>query len=403
MRTWIILALILALAAFLRLWQLDVIPPSAFRDVTINGNDALNALQTGHFKVFYPNNTGREGLFINLVAVSFFIFGAKLWAIRVVAAVCGILTVLGTYLVAKDLVKDKSVALLSSFFLAVSFWHILISRVGFRVIMVPFILTFAVYFLLKAFRKNNLFYFIVAGILWGLGFYTYIAFRLSVLLLVAILILKRNLRSSVVFLATTFLVALPIGLYFLHNPQDFISRTSDISVFSQVSPIGVFISSLISHLAMFNFLGDGNWRHNYAGSPMLYWPVGLLFLGGIVLTIQRFKKAIIEHSILFVWFFAMLLPGALTYSGIPHSLRVLGVIPVVYIFAGIGGIELYRWLVHPRRRKKLIIAICLILLVLIALAGFNQYFFVWAKDPHVGKAYTLVWEQVIQVVPGHLG
>jgi hypothetical protein len=55
-------ALILAYAAFLRLHALTTTPPGLYRDEAMNGNNALAALETHRFAVFYPENNGREGL-----------------------------------------------------------------------------------------------------------------------------------------------------------------------------------------------------------------------------------------------------------------------------------------------------------------------------------------------------
>jgi len=40
----------------------------------------------------------------------------------------------------------------------------------------------------------------------------------------------------------------------------------------------------------------------------------------------------------------MLLPGSLTYEGMPHSLRVIGTIPACYLLAAYGGDISYGWL-----------------------------------------------------------
>ena len=163
---WIFLLVILVTAVFVRLWQLDLIPPGLYPDVAINGNDALEILKTGNFKVFYPENNGREGLFMWLIAASFSIFGVSIWSIKIVAAIIGILTVLGLYLLVKEIfettnnqrstINKEAVALLSSFFLAISFWHINFSRIGFRAILLPFILVFSFYFLFRGFRTQRL-------------------------------------------------------------------------------------------------------------------------------------------------------------------------------------------------------------------------------------------------------
>ena len=84
-----------------------------------------------------------------------------------------------------------------------------------------------------------------------------------------------------------FITALPIGIHFLQNPGDFVARAGGVSVFVQPNPLLAFGESLVKHLGMFNFYGDPNWRHNFAGSPMLPWPLGILFLIGIIFAIKE--------------------------------------------------------------------------------------------------------------------
>jgi 4-amino-4-deoxy-L-arabinose transferase-like glycosyltransferase len=57
-KTFLFLLVILAIAAFFRLWQLDSIPPSLWPDEAINANTAVNILDSKTFQVFYPENHG---------------------------------------------------------------------------------------------------------------------------------------------------------------------------------------------------------------------------------------------------------------------------------------------------------------------------------------------------------
>lgn len=87
----------------------------------------------------------------------------------------------------------------------------------------------------------------------------------------------------------------------------------------------------------------------------------------------------------------MLLPGILTHEGIPHALRIIGVIPVVYIFAGLGSYWLFEKLKIFYKTKKQIIAFCLLISVFfftLGYASFNKYFFQWAKTPEVEGAFS---------------
>ena len=409
------LLIILAVATFFRLWQLNSIPPGLYPDVAMNGNDAIETLNTYNLKVFYPDNNGREGLFMWLITLSFLTFGISIWSIKIVAAIIGILTVLGLYLLTKELFSksaentSRSVGLLASFFLAISFWHVNYSRLGFRAILLPFVLVFGFYFLFKGFRTKKLLLLVIAGIFFGLGFYTYISYRFIVLLLPLVLICwwfiyqRQNLQrkflfSIFYFLFSIFLVALPIGIYFIKNPQDFIGRATPISIFAAENPLIEFGKSLILHLGMFNIYGDHNWRHNYATSPELFWPIGILFLIGVILSFREiFRKSAYQEKnyqslfvfyFLFSFFFIMLLPGILTYEGIPHSLRVIGVIPPVFIFLGFGAWKIYEFLNKNIKNKKLLIFSCFFFLLALAASEFNKYFVLWANNEKVKEAYN---------------
>ena len=83
---------------FFRFWHITDTPPGLYPDEAMNGNNAAQALETGAFRVFYAENNGREGLFINLQAISLWLFGHEPWALRVVSAILGTITVLGIYL-----------------------------------------------------------------------------------------------------------------------------------------------------------------------------------------------------------------------------------------------------------------------------------------------------------------
>ena len=184
-KIYLVFVLIIILAIFFRFWQINKAPLGLYPDEAINANDAI----TSPGKVFYPENNGREGLFINLVYLFFSLFGISITTLRIVPAIFGSLTVLGTFLLTKELFfnhqKRDLIALLSSFFLAVSFWHINFSRIAFRAVLLPFCLVFTFYFLLRAKRvfnqnkKTGLLFASIGGMFYGLGFYTYIPVRLS--------------------------------------------------------------------------------------------------------------------------------------------------------------------------------------------------------------------------------
>ncbi len=401
-----LLVLVMIIASFLRLYHITTVTPGLYPDEAMNGNNALQAIQTGDYKVFYPENNGREGLFINIQALFLKFFGVnEPWVLRLPSAIFGILTVLGIYFLAKELFSAR-VGLLSAFFTATSFWHINFSHIGFRAIASIFFLTWALYFLIKAIRSANTTYYIlpttyslIGGVLFGLGFYTYISYRVAPLLLLLFIPFFRKDKGfgkiMAIFLLATFFTALPIGIYYLQNPADFMGRTTQVSVFSSASPLNDLAMNTVKTLGMFNFAGDWNWRHNYSGNPELFWPVGLLFIIGIIVGIWKTMKIKIQEGVekrfsfllVFLWFFLAMLPVVISNEGLPHALRSILMIPPVMILCGIGGVAVYDWL-KKRIPEYWLRAVVAFFAAFIVSNAYYSYFIAWANNPNVQGAFA---------------
>src|SRR4030042_1165553 len=132
-----ILILVL-IAAFFRFYRLNELPIGLWRDEAANGLEALRVLE-GDLDIFYGT---QEPLFIYLVAISIALLGRTPLAIRMVAAVAGTATIPVTYLLVKELLRSthrraRTVAFLTSLWLAPSYWHLNFSPLGFRGGLLP--------------------------------------------------------------------------------------------------------------------------------------------------------------------------------------------------------------------------------------------------------------------------
>lgn len=412
----LILLLVLIIATFFRFWKLAEIPPGLYPDEAMNGNNALTALKTDQFKLFYPENNGREGLFINIQAASIALFGNQAWALRLVSGVFGILTVLGLFFLAKELFRKKSaatgerIALFAAFLLSVSFWHVNFSRIGFRAIMIPFCLVWCFALIFIALRTKKIVPAVISGIFFGLGFHSYIAFRFAPLIALIPIFFSRYFEANpenknnksrwkilAIWLVVTFIIALPIGLYFLKNPGDFFGRTGQVSAFQQTNPIFSLLKGVGKTLLMFNVAGDCNWRHNLACWPQLEPLTGLSFLLGIGWLIKNLVKKTSEKFIyLFIlaWLFTMSLPSILTSEGLPHALRSIGLIPVVFILAGLGLNLIWEWLERKFENRTTAHFIVFILLGAIMIFEGWRYFNLWAKNSNVQAAFNQSFTQI---------
>ena len=368
-REWFVLALILVVAAGFRFWALDSAPPGLYPDEAMNGNNALEVLHSGNPDVFYPQNNGREGLYANLQAISISLFGNTPFALRVVSALMGLLTVLGTYLLTRRLFDNWGIAALAAFLMAIGFWHVNFSRIGFRAIMAPMFGVWSFYYLAQALRTGRHWHWLLAGALLGLGMHTYIAFRIMPVVALLVLLVywqavrrdfsghkytetRNRLARGLVWALVAFaLVVLPLAWYFFNHPGSFTGRTTQVSVFSSATPVTDVSINTVRTLGMFVTSGDLNWRHNLAGEPILVWPVAALFVVGLMRSFLKVGRTLrthghisTVHALLLGWFVFGLVPAVVSNEGIPHALRAILVAPPVYIFAAEGLWWLYTYI-----------------------------------------------------------
>lgn len=360
--TWLLLAAIVICAFTVRFAKIDSIPAGIYPDEAVNGTDAQEANATGAYKLFYESNNGREGLFINLQALSIKTFGSTQLGLLFWPIIFGTLTALGVFFLNRELFGSDRAGLVGAYLVAFSYWSINFSRIGFRAVMVPLLLTWAFYFLFRGLRTKKYSAFIFAGLVFGLGVHTYIAFRVSPLVLVvlfcALMISRKNFlaqywKHTLVFTFAMFITALPMLLdFFVFHPEHYASRTSQISVLNPETNQGHLVAMIFEtfalSLAKYNFWGDQNWRHNYPPYPLLNPVAGIAFLFGFFYVIFKFLRLTwlrLRHKIrddkfhiyafLLAWFFVLLIPEFLAHEGNPHALRAIGTLPVVFIIATI--------------------------------------------------------------------
>lgn len=182
------MVLALLVAAALRLPALTTVPPGAHYDEAANGVLAGDIGLRGERPIFIPSYTGKEPLFFYAAGGLMRALGPSLFALRLTAAFIGLLTVAATYRLGREMLADRRIALLAAALLAISFWHILFSRLGFRAISQPLLQALAVAALFRGLRSGRWPWLWLAGLLIGLTAYTYLAARLfPVLLAVALL------------------------------------------------------------------------------------------------------------------------------------------------------------------------------------------------------------------------
>lgn len=411
--TYSLLFLIIAIGIFLRTYHIGTTPPGVYPDEAMNGEDAIHAA-AGRWDWFYTNNGGREGLFMNLIAICFKLFGVSILTLKLPAIIAGILTIFGTYLLTRELFQKERIALIASFLTAVSFWAFNFSRISFRANLLPFILVFSFYFLLQGIRTKKFSDFAIGGFIFGIGLHTYIAFRIAPLLLLMLLVLfavaRKNFwkdywKKIMVFFALALVSAASMLYTFYIHPDYFFGRIDTISIFSPEINKGNVFATLVKSfglsMAQFNFWGDQNWRHNYPPYPILDPLVGIAFLFGMIYSVIKltrlFTIRIIDkirsdelmiYSFLIAWFFIMLAPEFMTGESLPHALRSIGTLPVVMIFAAIT----FEYFMKEAEKgskfyKKIVIFFVILMLTSVLVFNSVKYFYFWAPNPTVAQSF----------------
>jgi hypothetical protein len=360
------LAAVLVVATGLRITRLPEHPLGLHYDEAANGILAGEIARGLERPVFIASYTGKEVLFFYWTALWMKLLGVAPHALRLSAASIGILTVAFTVWAVYELLRQNVdapwTALTAAVFLSTSFWHLVLSRYGFRAITQPLLQALTVAALWHGLRVDDgsgsgamrTGWLLLAGLFCGLTAYTYLAARAFPLPLAAALLTlivadrhRRRLRlaQSAIFVGAAVVVLSPLAHYWLTHPGSFTTRASQVAA-DTWAEAG---RGLLACLKMFFIEGDPYIRFNRPGRPLFGPAVAGLFVLGLGTAIWRLAHHrrgsearrqplwLAAHVFLLVSLPVMLLPSALATGEItPSNLRTVGLLPFVYAYPALG-------------------------------------------------------------------
>jgi len=389
----LLLLIIFIIAIFLRAWNLENVPPACWFDEAENALETIRILN-GDFFFFTPNNNGRGALQFFWTVPFFAWFGANIFSLRLASAVLGILTIPAAWLLFRRM-AGPTVGLLATAFLAVSRWHLTISRIGFDAIMTPLFDILVIYTVIRACQSGLWIWFGLSGFLAAFANYGYTASRLTPLLLIGTYFLyfinykycARKHWHGIIMAGIVFgLTLTPLMQYALKHPGEFTQRSRQVSTIQDVigtaSP-GPLLRNIRSTIRMFHERGDYNARHNLPGKPMLDPITGLMFVVGLVFAWKQRKN--FSVSLVLSWLVLVLIFGGVLTRPAPHGLRTLStVIPISLLAA--WGVQIFFTHFNIAERKQLILAAALI--IASGAISFRDYFISYAHSPAVYSSFT---------------
>ena len=390
------MVLCLLVAAALRLPNLPTAPPVLHYDEAANALLSADIGLRGDLPIFISSYTGKEVFFFYLAGMMMRLVGESVFALRLTAAFVGTLTVAATYWLGREMLADRRIAILAAALLAVSFWHVLFSRLGFRAVTQPFLQAITIAALFRGLRRENGRWLIVGGIFFGLTAYTYLAARLFPLLLLLGLTpilfnrssFRLRWRQLALFAGAAFLVLLPLLIYFIIHPDAFWVRIGQVAPGSDAPGLSLW-DSLLRSWGMFFLRGDLFWRFNLPGKPLFNWLWGGLLVVGWIISILRWRRFPYDwqRSAIALLVFnplVMILPTALAINElVPSNLRAIGLIPFIFFLPAIGVVILFHDIERRFGRPPVTFAVLFVALLLLLSGGLateQAYFDQWAGE-----------------------
>jgi len=344
---------IIFLAALLRLFWLNQVPPSLNWDEAAIAWNAKTIFHTRRDEygvklplAFKSFGDYKAPVYIYLTAPIVGLFGVNQVTVRLVSVFAGIGSVWLIFLIAKILKQE--IAIISAFLMAISPWHILLSRPAFEPNLALFFILAAVYCFLKALRENYFFVGFILSSVFSLYSYHSPKIFLPFFILGLIIIYFKQIfsRNNFKVLLISFILGLicliPLIKATFYSQAG--ARFSATSIFynqkGEKQPIdfklivNLIYNYLIHYSPTFLFWGNDQMPRlqvRYFGPILLVQAPFLIF--GLIYLIRHHRQP--WSKLLLLWFLLGPLPAVIGRE-VPHPIRSYNWLPVLIIISALG-------------------------------------------------------------------
>ena len=373
-----LLLLIFFLGFVLRFWNLGNIPSGFDADEAAFGYNSYSILKTGadEYGKILPLTLKSFGKYkpalYSYLAIPFvYFFGLTPFAVRLPSAIFGSLTVVLFYFFISNLFKDKKLAFFASFILAISPWHINLSRTVSEVVVSIFFVLLMLYSLNVFTKENKNKWFIVSFICAILSVLSYTASRIFIPMLLLIFLFSFQKKDNFSKIKKKYFVFFAVIIFFVaaYTLLDSASRIRQINIFEhpqtklvleeQIRENGsipaivtrVFHNKVINYsrtafenyqkyftLDYFFLNGGLPQRMKIPDSGLVFfWQLPFVLLGFYL----AFRKKIPEVMLMILWWLVLLIPVSLTFDEVPNVYRSAIIIFPISLLSSFGLVSFF--------------------------------------------------------------
>lgn len=402
--------LIVALAFLLRFYRVEGIPPSLNWDEVSIGYNAYSILSTGkdewnqsfpiHFKSYGEYKLPAQ-IYASIPAIS--IFGLNEFGVRITPVVYGTLTVMVVFFLGRALFRSNLVGSVAAFLLAISPWHIHLTRASFESSLATFFITLGIWFLVKGFSSQK--WFLYSMVPFALSVFTYNSARIftPLFLIIIFFIYRKHLVKfkKFMFLSAIFFIVLllPLTPYILSGERSarykLVSITDDPGLIPRINqnrghsnlpqPLPRLVHNKLTYISFYftrNYLshftprflfisGAPHKQHHVQNMGELYYfqaPFLLIGLFGLFKFKNKFK------GLLLSWLLLAFFPVSVTNDSIPHALRTLIAVPFYQLVSAYGVLLSLKWVNRFTKLKAVSIIVSGFIIIVSFVYYINQYY-----------------------------
>lgn len=244
-REWVLIGVLLVLAAIPRITELGTVPYLFDQDESKFAQEAAELWQGRLIEnPFAPGIDSHPRIFTTLVALAVGWLGPTIAAARLPAAIAGLLGIPAVYLLGRE-IYGKRVGLVAALFTVPWVLQVFFSKQGMNQPFDPLFATLAFYFMLRGLRRRALIDFMLSGIFLGHAQMYYLGGRLVPFVMVSYLVyqwlrdrpqpidrrvLAGQLRNLLLIPLAGFIVTLPMHFHLFYYKQP-LSTRADKNIF----------------------------------------------------------------------------------------------------------------------------------------------------------------------------